>query len=104
MANRVAQNQALTDCSSWHRVSTDHNHADIISEVAGPNDLLQSGLWWQGPHWLQFSRSMWPFSGPDCITGCDIAHYESAAISLVAVSTMEDTICKFSSCQSYFIC
>lgn len=52
VANRVAEIQELTDCSSWRHVPTKENPADLLSRGLFPEQLLQSIIWWHGPSFL----------------------------------------------------
>lgn len=57
LANRTTEIQALTN-ENWNSVISSDNSADIISRGTTPEELVYSGLWWQGPSWL--SQDSWP--------------------------------------------
>lgn len=52
VANRVAQIQNLTSKCSWRHIRSALNPADLPSRGLQPNALLNSELWWHGPHFL----------------------------------------------------
>ncbi|XP_025263729.1 LOW QUALITY PROTEIN: uncharacterized protein LOC105255169, partial [Camponotus floridanus] len=53
VANRVSKIQDMTENIAWHHVSSKKNPADLITRGVSVDTLLNSGLWWNGPHWLK---------------------------------------------------
>lgn len=58
MANRVEEISAVGGVWSW--VPTDENPADLPTRGTTASQLSASKLWWNGPHWLTGSESVWP--------------------------------------------
>ncbi|XP_071653077.1 uncharacterized protein [Temnothorax longispinosus] len=52
VANRVAEIQQLLPEAVWHHVPSRDNPADCASRGMQPSELVEFGLWWQGPSWL----------------------------------------------------
>ncbi|XP_058827752.1 uncharacterized protein LOC131687671 [Topomyia yanbarensis] len=50
--NRVIEIQQLTDGLQWNYIRSAANPADIISRGQLPAALLSSGMWWNGPQFL----------------------------------------------------
>jgi len=50
VSNHVGQIQELTEPVFWNHVKTKENSADAISRGISPMQLIQSQLWWNGPH------------------------------------------------------
>ena len=46
--------------SRWRHVPIDTNPADLASRGLSPKQLVDSKLWWEGPHWLVADASRWP--------------------------------------------
>lgn len=62
VANRVSEVQKLTRVEDWRHVDTKSNPADMVSRGGRPSELIQSSLWWEGPHWLKLDEANWPRS------------------------------------------
>lgn len=60
VSNRVTEIQNLSTHEQWHYVNTGDNPADIISRGSDLDKLINSKLWWQGPHWLSSCHTTWP--------------------------------------------
>ena len=58
VANRVKEISAVGGVWSW--VPTDENPADLLTRGTTVSQLSASKLWWNGPHWLTRSESVWP--------------------------------------------
>lgn len=59
VANRVAVIQELSDKEQWKHISGIDNPADMLTRGATTEELINSKLWWNGPHWLKFPKSQW---------------------------------------------
>ncbi|XP_055714211.1 uncharacterized protein LOC129808457 [Phlebotomus papatasi] len=57
---RVADILKTSSKEQWRHVRTGENPADLISRGATPHQLMESGLWWNGPEWLSKDASFWP--------------------------------------------
>lgn len=53
MANRVSEIQTIVPEARWRHVEGSDNPADCASRGMSPSELLQHGLWWEGPPWMQ---------------------------------------------------
>ncbi|XP_011884045.1 PREDICTED: uncharacterized protein LOC105571183, partial [Vollenhovia emeryi] len=62
IANRVGEIQRLTEVEDWRHIDTKSNPADIISRGAGPSEVINLALWWEGPGWLKLDVEDWPKS------------------------------------------
>ncbi|XP_055307371.1 uncharacterized protein LOC129571589 [Sitodiplosis mosellana] len=60
VANRVSEIQELTVGIEWRHVDTKSNPSDLASRGISPTELVDNGLWWNGPHWLALNREEWP--------------------------------------------
>ena len=58
--NRVAHIVELIGSERWNHVSGEENPADCASRGLFPAELLQHGLWWNGPRWLKLESFNWP--------------------------------------------
>uniref|UniRef100_A0A0A9YD88 Pro-Pol polyprotein n=2 Tax=Lygus hesperus TaxID=30085 RepID=A0A0A9YD88_LYGHE len=52
VANRVSKIQAHSKSSDWKHVASADNPADLISRGMFADQLIESRLWFRGPHWL----------------------------------------------------
>ncbi|XP_011859105.1 PREDICTED: uncharacterized protein LOC105556617 [Vollenhovia emeryi] len=52
ISNRVAEIQSVLPSMHWHHVDGIENPADLISRGTSLENLKQSKIWWEGPHWL----------------------------------------------------
>lgn len=59
IGNRVSEIQSLTNSAHWKHVSSNDNPADLISRGCNPQQLIDSELWWSGPHWLPQAECHW---------------------------------------------
>ncbi|XP_075162898.1 uncharacterized protein LOC142235533 [Haematobia irritans] len=86
VANRVAEIQRLSNPLDWRYIPSAQNPADCASRGIGPNDLLESKIWWNGPEFLLKPESFWPQNLPNLYT-CDEARkskvmsYNSSSLS-----------------------
>ncbi|XP_055633327.1 uncharacterized protein LOC129773709 [Toxorhynchites rutilus septentrionalis] len=62
VANRVSEIQHITKDGCWNHVAGENNPADIISRGMIPAQLQYQSVWFEGPLWLRFDRSLWPIS------------------------------------------
>ncbi|XP_060533761.1 uncharacterized protein LOC132706434 [Cylas formicarius] len=60
VANRVAHIHGLIPFTSWRYVPTAENPADCVSRGVTPAQLVNHGLWFQGPAWLAQEPNNWP--------------------------------------------
>ena len=60
VANRLAVIKEASSKKQWHHVESALNPADIASRGAGAEELSQSSLWFNGPHFLAKSSCDWP--------------------------------------------
>ncbi|XP_050297248.1 uncharacterized protein LOC126736761 [Anthonomus grandis grandis] len=56
VSNRVAQIQNLTSDFYWRHIKSSENAADILSRGIFTQEILDSGAWYSGPHFLQDPR------------------------------------------------
>lgn len=49
VANRVGNIQSLTNPNNWRHIESERNPADLPSRGINAVNLLNSGLWWNGP-------------------------------------------------------
>ena len=52
VSNRISAILEVTSPGTWKHVPTSQNPADCASRGLMPKDLLNHGLWWEGPSWL----------------------------------------------------
>ena len=52
VSNRISSILQVTSPGTWKHVPTAQNPADCASRGLMPKDLLNHGLWWNGPSWL----------------------------------------------------
>lgn len=52
IANRTSEILTSLPRTQWNHVKSKENPADLASRGVSPKMLIQSELWWQGPHWL----------------------------------------------------
>ena len=60
VSNRIAEVQHSSEPDQWHHVPSQDNPADVCSRGLSGRDLLQCGLWWEGPGFLTRDREEWP--------------------------------------------
>ncbi|XP_031348317.1 uncharacterized protein LOC116174520 [Photinus pyralis] len=58
VANRVSEIQTCTNINDWHHIKSADNPADLISRGLKPQSLLDSRLWWKGPHFLSSNKEL----------------------------------------------
>ena len=46
--------------SQWRFCPGSQNPADLVTRGISAEQLKESSLWWNGPHWLQQPNSRWP--------------------------------------------
>ena len=101
VANRVSEIQRLSNKDNWHYIKGQENPADIISRGLTPQELKNSGLWWNGHPSLCTSNLEFPeFDYPSdklteyrvqtnifflCITEFDILKRYSSLVKLKRV-------------------
>ncbi|XP_011874449.1 PREDICTED: uncharacterized protein LOC105565671 [Vollenhovia emeryi] len=56
----IGEIQRLTHPENWHHVPSTQNPADILSRGLNPRELINAGMWWSGPSFLQNDDSHWP--------------------------------------------
>ncbi|XP_065068275.1 uncharacterized protein LOC135693670 [Rhopilema esculentum] len=57
---RVSEILKVTNADDWGNVKGSENPADIGSRGTKVSQLMNSKLWWEGPHWLKERRENWP--------------------------------------------
>lgn len=62
VCNRVNKILQHTNIDQWHHVISKDNAADCNSRGLNISQLIESSLWWHGPHWLSLYQSEWPES------------------------------------------
>ena len=60
VGNRVSHIMQLIPPDRWNHVRSPENPADCASRGLFPSELLDHGLWWNGPDWLRLPSSDWP--------------------------------------------
>ena len=60
VGNRVSHIMQLIPPDRWNHVRSPVNPADCASRGLFPSELLDHGLWWNGPDWLRLPSSDWP--------------------------------------------
>ncbi|XP_037273559.2 uncharacterized protein LOC119165492 [Rhipicephalus microplus] len=102
VANRVSEVQALTDPEDWRHCPGLDNPADLITRGILPSALLESELWWRGPHWLHKDKTHWPTTGEQS-PGAVECHLEERKVTVMPViSSPFEAVLKveeFSSCS-----
>ena len=53
VANRVQRIRDFSSPEQWYHVSTTHNPADLASRGMSATEMIDKGLWWKGPDFLQ---------------------------------------------------
>ena len=61
-ATRIGEIQQSSEPQDWWWVSGEMNVADVISRGAGPNILMERGVWQEGPDFLKLPVEEWPIS------------------------------------------
>ncbi|XP_064643605.1 uncharacterized protein LOC135497700 [Lineus longissimus] len=80
--NRVQTIRQKSDLTSWYRVSTKQNAADILSRDATHQELKDSS-WLQGPKWLKDDKTTWPLTALSDLT-------LNSSVSLTAAFEMQN--------------
>ncbi|XP_072761501.1 uncharacterized protein [Anoplolepis gracilipes] len=62
VANRVGEIQRKTKGTKWYHVKSEDNPADLLSRGVNPERLIDKGIWWEGPQFLQRCTTFTPFS------------------------------------------
>ncbi|XP_072764627.1 uncharacterized protein [Anoplolepis gracilipes] len=62
VANRVGEIQRKTKGTKWYHVKSKDNPADLLSRGVNPERLIDKGIWWEGPQFLQRCTTFTPFS------------------------------------------
>ncbi|XP_018406879.1 PREDICTED: uncharacterized protein LOC108782971 [Cyphomyrmex costatus] len=96
VANRIAEIQRLTNKQYWSHVRSEHNPADLISRGVLPNQLINATLWWEGPHWLKITPSLWPVSTAQLLT--DVPESRNLSVALFCTVKSIDFASRYSSC------
>lgn len=100
VANRVGDIQELTATTSWQHVGTSDNPADILSRGTNPESLINSTLWWNGPHWLEIDRTSWPEVPERIDDGEELPESRKTVVTATTVQEDFDIIQRFSSLTS----
>jgi len=58
--NRVAVIKEVLPHCRWRHTPTEDNPADLCSRGTSAEALINSHLWWEGPHWLKLPSDQWP--------------------------------------------
>lgn len=58
VANRTSKIRTLSNPDNWHYVNTKLNPADFASRGLYPDQLMDLGLWWNGPHFMQTNEEL----------------------------------------------
>ena len=83
VCNRVSNITELIGPDRWRHVCGLENPADCASRGLFPSEILDHGLWWNGPGWLKSPPSDWPCGGQ--ITAPPVPE-EEREVSLHALS------------------
>lgn len=112
VANRIAEILNFSSITTWKRVKTEDNPADLGTRGSLPSDLIQNSLWWKGPPWLQKPMALWPeprtFDPTDLETKKTSTFYTFASESLIsrfssfirALRVMSYVLCVFQKTNS----
>ena len=60
VANRVEEIQQKVPPSQWRFCPGSQTPAALVTRGISAEQLKESSLWWNGPHWLQQPNSRWP--------------------------------------------
>ena len=60
VAHRVAEVQCETSPKQWRHVPGKENPADLATRGATVSDLMENGIWTNGPEFLQLEEANWP--------------------------------------------
>ena len=60
VANRVSEIQSTWDPECWHYCASKDNPADFLTRGLTCENLISSGLWWNGPQWLSLPLEYQP--------------------------------------------
>ena len=60
VANRIGEIQEKTDPVEWYWMPGDLNISDWLTRGKSPQDLMQGGLWQNGPDFLKLDENEWP--------------------------------------------
>ena len=64
VANRVLEIQSTWDPECWHYCASKDNAADLLTRGLTCDNLISSGLWWNGPQWLSLPLEYQPAKQP----------------------------------------
>ena len=60
VVNQVLEIQSTWDPGCWHYCASKHNPADLLARGLTCDNLISSGLWWNGPQWLSLPLEYQP--------------------------------------------
>lgn len=96
VSHRVAEIQQATDINNWRHVSSEENPADLISRGCSPNKLINSELWWHGPHWLTKTTKHWPSAEINAFQDIEVPEKRLTKRAFISTQADQDIFCQFS--------
>lgn len=103
VCNRVNRILQHTEIAQWHHVVSKDNSADCNSRGLHISQLIESSLWWHGPHWLLLNQSEWPESPFNFIEDDQSelkSKFKSINLAVNEISHLDHIVNQFSSFDS----